>query len=735
MKKKKNNYTWLFLAALITVVFTFFLPLLSGKFFIWFDFINQHIPRNLYIASRLANFNLPQWDTTAYGGCPFLADPENAVFYPFTFFLALAPKSFLALQLLVFLETLFAAVFTFFCVKELNAKNSAALFGALAFVLSTPFICRFMNYGHFTVIIFIPAVIFFLLKWANDKNFIHAIGAGAMLGLAFLGGNPQYMYFLCIVVALHFLSELAFAIKNKSSVKYLIKLFFGYVIIAGVALGLSAVNLVPIAEYFSISQREAGNIAAGTGTPIKNFITLVIPYFFGKVAGAPAPFWGKDGFWNYWEFSQYVGILPLLLALVAPLIIREKRAAFFGLLIIFSWLYAYGENNPLPQMIPFGKSMRIPGKFFIFAGFSFAILSALSLNQILISDDARKKIKKLFLALGILGFLILLYGFFFKAESVPRIPIELIQKTQSKGFIIAGLLIIFSSAIILTFEKWKNIFPKSLLAVPFVILLIVDDFHFNRNFNSSKQDPKKLYANIYQIKKLKNEQDELFFRIDGGPFTFNNLKALYYGLNSMDGFSALISQDVQKLRALRNKNRKIFNLLYGIKYEFKVVPPGKLSLQRIPHFAPKAYIVRKLKLLPKNKIIDYLASTNFNPKAEAVVSVGASIKYPPPKKRDILKIIKYEPEKIVLTASLESPGILILSENALPGWSVFVDGKRQKMLIVNQCFRAVKLDKGKHKIVWKYSTPGLKLGAFISGITLIVVIFFYIQYKHKKHLT
>ena len=162
--KQSASQIWLFIGALIIIIVIFFFPLLNGSDFIWFDFINQHIPRNLYIAQHLAQWHLPQWDITAYGGYPFLADPENAVFYPFNWLLALAPKSLLALQKLVVFETLFAAIFTFLCVKELNGKNQSALFGALVFVLSTPFICRFMNYGHFTVIVFIPAVIFFLLK-------------------------------------------------------------------------------------------------------------------------------------------------------------------------------------------------------------------------------------------------------------------------------------------------------------------------------------------------------------------------------------------------------------------------------------------------------------------------------------------------------------------------------------------------------------------------------------------
>jgi len=724
--KQSASQIWLYIGALIIIIVIFFFPLLNGSNFIWFDFINQHIPRNLYIAQHLAQWHLPQWDITAYGGYPFLADPENAVFYPFNWLLALTPKSLLALQKLVVFETLFAAVFTFFCVKELNDNNQSALFGALAFVLSTPFICRFMNYGHFTIIVFIPAVIFFLLKWARLRNFKYSIGAGIMLGISFLGGNPQYMYFLCIVVFLHFLCEFAYEIKNKTPAKTLVNLFMGYIVIAIIALGVSAINLIPIAEFFSISQRGTENMAVGTGTPIKNFVTYFVPYFFGKVAGGAAPYWGKEGFWNYWEYSQYVGILPFLLAIISPFIIRKRRALFFGVLIVFAWIYAYGENNPLPALIPFGKSMRIPGKFFVFAGFSFSILSALVLDKIISSESKVKKTKMLLYIFAAAGLLLLFYGFVFKANPVPGIQLEIIQKIQSSGIKIAGVLIILSSILILTFAKWKNKLPSYLFVSPFILLLLIDDFYFNRNFNSSKQNTEKVYQNVYQLNQLKKDTDNEFIRIDGRPFTSGNLKALYYGLNSLDGFSALTPQNMQSFRSLRGKNEKIFNFLYGVKYKFAVVPPGRLSLQRIPHYAPKAYIVRKLKLVPEDDTVNYLASKNFNPKIEAVITEGKTEIFADGKKdkNDSVNILSYAPEKIMLNVSLNSPGILVMSENALPGWSVYVDGKQQKMLTVNLCFRAVKLDKGEHKVVWKYTTPGLKIGAVVSGITILVAAFF-----------
>ena len=116
-------------------------------------------------------------------------------------------------------------------------------------------------------------------------------------------------------------------------------------------------------------------------------------------------------------------------------------------------------------------------------------------------------------------------------------------------------------------------------------------------------------------------------------------------------------------------------------------------------------------------------------------------------KKDSINILEYKNEKITLKTSMGADGVLVLSENALPGWSVFVDGNQhlsrdsrsdvlvEKMLTVNICFRAVKLDKGKHKIIWKYTTPGLKLGAVISGVTILLAAFFLkINSRRRKNI-
>jgi|GEM_PF-3971087 len=643
---------WVGAGIVCVVVVAFLWPVLAGKWFIWFDFINQHIPRNAYIAQSLARGYLPQWDITSYGGAPFLADPENAVFFPFNWLLVLGvahgAMNLLALQRLVVVEAIVAALCMFMALRELGAKSEGAGFGALAWVLSSPFVCRFMNYAHFTVIMCIPGVLWMLFRWGRLQTLGAAAAAVVALGIAFLGGNPQYMYFLGLVLGVHAVCTIVKHIVQGMSMRALGRLAAGYMVIVGVGCGVAAVNLLPVALFFAVSQREAGNIAAGTGTPLQYVICYVLPQFFGRVSGGPAVYHGHEGFWNYWEYSMYVGIVPLLLGVWGAVRLRGQRErVFLIVLVVFAWLYAFGQNNPLPQLLPFGRSMRIPGKFLIFAALGLCMLAGLAFDRVVVA-------------------------------------------LQQRGFGVVAPVV----ALVMVGDAWVN----------------------NRAFNAGKDDPRQMYPTIPQLAALRAEMQREHVRMDGRPFTAGNLRALHYGLENMDGFAALVAQNVTEVRGVRGVNEERFNDLWNVKYVFS---PQRGFIARTG-YVPRAFVVRKLRRVERENLVQELGAPGFDPRAEALVTAGATreVGGGAAQSNDSVVIASYAPERIELSVSLAAAGVLVMSENALPGWRVMIDGQSAEWMEVNGCFRAVELPAGAHEVVWEYRTPGLRAGAAISTASL-----------------
>lgn len=56
------------------------------------------------------------------------------------------------------------------------------------------------------------------------------------------------------------------------------------------------------------------------------------------------------------------------------------------------------------------------------------------------------------------------------------------------------------------------------------------------------------------------------------------------------------------------------------------------------------------------------------------------------------------------------------------GWSVKINGKRAKIEKVDDGLMAINVNKGKNKVEFKYTPPGLKIGTVVSIISLIIVL-------------
>lgn len=78
------------------------------------------------------------------------------------------------------------------------------------------------------------------------------------------------------------------------------------------------------------------------------------------------------------------------------------------------------------------------------------------------------------------------------------------------------------------------------------------------------------------------------------------------------------------------------------------------------------------------------------------------------------RIVEYQPERVVVEATLDAPGALVLSDTWYPGWQVSIDGQPAPLLRANYLFRAVLLPAGQHLVQFDFRPASLRLGAGIS---------------------
>jgi hypothetical protein len=70
------------------------------------------------------------------------------------------------------------------------------------------------------------------------------------------------------------------------------------------------------------------------------------------------------------------------------------------------------------------------------------------------------------------------------------------------------------------------------------------------------------------------------------------------------------------------------------------------------------------------------------------------------------------------------PGLAVFLEQYDEGWSATVDGQRAPLLRANLVMRAVPLERGRHRVVLRFSPLGLPLGVALSGLGLIAFAVF-----------
>jgi len=83
-------------------------------------------------------------------------------------------------------------------------------------------------------------------------------------------------------------------------------------------------------------------------------------------------------------------------------------------------------------------------------------------------------------------------------------------------------------------------------------------------------------------------------------------------------------------------------------------------------------------------------------------------------------IKEYYPNRVVIEAFSGNPGVLVLTDVFYPGWRAYVDNYPAKIYRINGLVRGVFVEKGRHKVVFKYSPDSLKLGLSIAAICMLL---------------
>jgi hypothetical protein len=153
-----------------------------------------------------------------------------------------------------------------------------------------------------------------------------------------------------------------------------------------------------------------------------------------------------------------------------------------------------------------------------------------------------------------------------------------------------------------------------------------------------------------------------------------------------------------------------------------LLPDGDVVVYRPP--APRFQVVRRiLRAADEEESFGLVTAPGFDPGAAVVLeedprlSIGSAAAEAG---RDRIAVVLEQPERIELTATLATPGLLVIADTYFPGWQARVDGAPAPLMRANYAFRAVPLAGGTHAVELLYRPRSFRLGVVLSLLGLAI---------------
>lgn len=725
---------------------------------------------------------IPLWNPHLFGGMSFVGDIQSGIFYPLnliTFFLT-SPLTFRDMEFLSVLHFLIAgaAMYAFlrygkwqvsgskFQVSSFNLKPEttnlklsrlAALAGALAFEFSDLFITHFGNLNLIATLAWMPLVLLFYHRAVTDRRASFAVIAGILLAVAFLAGHIQMFLFIVIALGLfavyhvsrftsHVPRPTSHIVTNHLPITFL-------VLTALIAFGLSAPALVPSIEMTQNTVRAEFSYeqAAQFSLPPAQLIGLVVPGFFGR---------GPQAAWGPWQRVEvgYIGILPLILALLALFLRRDAPPRFMGLFAVIGLTFALGGfailHGWLYQFVPGFGQLRAPARFIVLFDFALAALAAFGFDYLLhalprASEIVFKRIVRaapwafLLIAIpaGALAYSNLILGQGQDAILFARIA----NATNALAFFI----LLFALSLALILARATRFFRAPVWATLALALIFFDLFSLGASVDLSTDDPARVYDHPDAVAFFNSIGG--IYRIDARGTGVDNAwtpdTAILYNLHDVGGDNPLVLADFDRYwESLGSRSSALYDLLntqfvIGRKNialdrdKFRLAYNGDpaLNIYENTRVLPRAFVVNDVRVVAdKQAAFDAIHADDFDPARTVVLEkAGNGEESTVHSQQSPVKIVGYGPNEIILEVDTPETGVLVLSEVYYPGWKAWVDNREVNVSRANFLFRAIELPAGSHRIRMLYDPPSLKIGAGLFAITFIVLLVLVVRQKIK----
>ena len=87
-----------------------------------------------------------------------------------------------------------------------------------------------------------------------------------------------------------------------------------------------------------------------------------------------------------------------------------------------------------------------------------------------------------------------------------------------------------------------------------------------------------------------------------------------------------------------------------------------------------------------------------------------------------MREVAWHNDSVELEVTLDGAGLLLLTEQHFPGWKVEVNGVARPLLRADSIFRAVALEAGQSRVVFRYAPGSWTLGLYLCVLGLLLCV-------------
>lgn len=704
-------------------VIIFFLPLFYPTQKLFFtpdhdssDVSHFNIPFKHFLSKSLKSHSLPLWSDAIGEGFPVLAQGEVGTFAITNLMLFTIFPFVTAFNLTYVVTFILFAIGMYLVAKELGLSRLVAFFCGGIFAFTGFHIVQIPHLNHLQTFSYFPFLFWIWLRMLHHPSSRIWLLAPFVFSQQIFAGHFQYVY----MEAIFFFLFIAFSFKQYK--RQYASLWYKFAAVILVTILLSAVQLLPTYEFFSLSNRSRYLLSFGSssytfGLSIKEFIRALNPYILGDIrAGSFVDIYSE----SYWETLFYIGIIPLLLFLMS-LKLAKKIDIVKVFLLIFPILLVLSMDMKSPLYVLFSfppfSWFRIQSRFVAYMSFLAVLLSGFSLEAL--TKRIRNNTVKMCMLLAIIGISVF----------------ELFQFGRSYNPALDARRILdmpeFLTSINVT---W-----------PYRMHALRSDMYWR----------KQLYK--YGWKNLDNYTYLLNHGTPNYPMIgYIPTLTVYSGipLKKQSYLESLLEVSTENPNIEASLSASAMNIfqLHAVKDIVTSTPLGNKDVTLVSSTKPPSadlpifyhYVIHSVKpiyymahkIAPANsfdEFTEYMKSPNFITNFNAVITGPIQTQQALDPPHDDIQVLSKEPTHYTYRIQNETDGYFIQSTLYYPGWKAYLNGKPTEIYPANLTGMSVYLPKGHHTLTLSFEPTSLWIGMTVSTVGILLYAILIIVYAKSRY--